>query len=380
MSTTIDQAFVKQFEEEVHQAYQRMGSKLRNTVRVKNSVQGSSTVFQKVGKGSASTKARHGKVPVMNVDHTPVECQLQDFYAGDWVDQLDELKINIDERQVLANAGAFALGRKTDDLIITALGQTANTAGAGTDGLTKAKVLEAFEMLGREGRAGRRPALRRDRLEAVVATCSRSPEFANADFVGPDELPWRGTQAKHWLGTLWLPHSGLELNADVRRCFWYHRSAIGHAIGQEVDHRHHLARRPRRALRVQFDEPGRLPDRRRRRHRDAQPGELSMAYDASNLSALTYANGFTLWHYKTPDTAAVVDSTGYFNGAAAMLRVGDFIFANANVNATMQSGVFIVASNAGGVVDVSDITGVRDGRYGLTPSPRRSGPAPAGPD
>jgi hypothetical protein len=81
-----------------------------------------------------------------------------------------------------------------------------------------------------------------------------------------------------------------------------------------------------------------------------------MAYDASNLSALTYANGFTLWHYKTPDTSAVVDSTGYFNGAAAMVRVGDFIFANTNVNAIMQSGVFIVSSNLGGVVDVSDIT------------------------
>jgi outer membrane protein assembly factor BamB len=81
-----------------------------------------------------------------------------------------------------------------------------------------------------------------------------------------------------------------------------------------------------------------------------------MAYDASNLSALTYANGFTLWHYKTPDASAVVDSTGYFNGAAAMLRVGDFIFANTNVNATMQSGVLIVSSNLGGVVDVSDIT------------------------
>jgi hypothetical protein len=101
VSTTIDQAFIKQFEEEVHQAYQRMGSKLRNTVRMKNSVRGSSTVFQKVGKGSAATKARHGKVPVMNVDHTPVECQLLDFYAG-----------------------AFALGRKTDELIIAALSDT----------------------------------------------------------------------------------------------------------------------------------------------------------------------------------------------------------------------------------------------------------------
>jgi outer membrane protein assembly factor BamB len=82
-----------------------------------------------------------------------------------------------------------------------------------------------------------------------------------------------------------------------------------------------------------------------------------MAYDASNLSALTYANGFTLWHYKTPDIAENVDTSGYFNEAASMLRVGDFIFANANTGATMESGVFIVASNSGGVVNVTDITG-----------------------
>ena len=82
-----------------------------------------------------------------------------------------------------------------------------------------------------------------------------------------------------------------------------------------------------------------------------------MAYDASNLSALTYANGFTLWHYKTPDAAADVDTSGYFNEAASMLRVGDFIFANANVDATMESGVFIVATNSGGVVDLANFTG-----------------------
>jgi hypothetical protein len=81
-----------------------------------------------------------------------------------------------------------------------------------------------------------------------------------------------------------------------------------------------------------------------------------MAYDASNLSALTYANGFTLWHYKTPDAAADVDNNGYFNEAASMLRVGDFIFANANVDATMESGVFIVASNSAGVVNLANMT------------------------
>lgn len=82
MSTSIDQAFVKQFEREVHEAYQRQGSKLRNTVRTISNVNGSSAVFQKVGKGTASTKATNAMVPVMNLDHSNIEVILQDYYAG----------------------------------------------------------------------------------------------------------------------------------------------------------------------------------------------------------------------------------------------------------------------------------------------------------
>ena len=80
-----------------------------------------------------------------------------------------------------------------------------------------------------------------------------------------------------------------------------------------------------------------------------------MAYNPNDLSVLAYANGFTLWHYRTPDIAADVDATGYFNEAASMLRVGDFILANANIGATIESGVFIVSANSGGVVDVTNI-------------------------
>ena len=47
MSTSISTAFIKQFESEVHMAYQRMGSKLRNTVRQVNNVKGSQARFQK---------------------------------------------------------------------------------------------------------------------------------------------------------------------------------------------------------------------------------------------------------------------------------------------------------------------------------------------
>ncbi|CAK0746003.1 Phage major capsid protein [Azospirillaceae bacterium] len=233
MSTSVNQAFIKQFEREVHDAYQRMGSKLRATVRSKGNVQGATTVFQKVGKGTASTKARHGAVPVMNIDHTPVECTLADYYAGDWVDQLDELKTNIDERTVIANAGAYALGRKTDELLITELNRSTNYAGANTDGLTKAKVLTAFEMLGSADVPddGQRYAVVGWKQWSQLLGID---EFANADYVGPDELPWRGTQAKRWLGTLWMPHSGLTASGGVRLCHWYHKTAIGHASGADV--------------------------------------------------------------------------------------------------------------------------------------------------
>ena len=233
MSTTVEQSFVKHFQADVHLQYQQMGSKLRNTVRVKDSIIGASTTFQKVGKGTASTKARHGKVPVMNIDHTPVECQLSDFYAGDWVDSLDELKANTNERTITARAGAYALGRKTDELIINQFDSSTNYAGDGSDGLTKDKVLAAFEMLGEadvpdDG----------ERYAAVGwkqwSDLLNIQEFANADYVGDDELPWRGTQAKKWLGALWIPHSGLTKASSVRYCYWYHRTAIGHAIGSDV--------------------------------------------------------------------------------------------------------------------------------------------------
>ncbi len=58
------------------------------------------------------------------------------------------------------------------------------------------------------------------------------PGFAG--FWSKDELPWQGTQAKKWLGTLWMPHSGLAEQGGVRFCHWYHKAAVGHASGCEV--------------------------------------------------------------------------------------------------------------------------------------------------
>ena len=83
-----------------------------------------------------------------------------------------------------------------------------------------------------------------------------------------------------------------------------------------------------------------------------------MAFNARNLSVIAYANGFTLWHYTTIDVAGDVDTTGYFDPAAEMLRTGDMILANVDTDATPAAGIFLVNTNSGGSVDVADMTAV----------------------
>lgn len=83
-----------------------------------------------------------------------------------------------------------------------------------------------------------------------------------------------------------------------------------------------------------------------------------MAYDPNNLSVLAYANGFTLWHFSTADTATIVSTTGYFNAAADMLRTGDMILANLEQDGASIGGIFFVNQNASGIVDVANLTPV----------------------
>lgn len=81
-----------------------------------------------------------------------------------------------------------------------------------------------------------------------------------------------------------------------------------------------------------------------------------MAYLSKDLSVLAYANGFTLWHYLTADTADTVDNAGYFNSACDMLRAGDIIIANVDTGGTPKAGLFFVSQAASGSVDVNDMT------------------------
>ncbi|HQT65554.1 MAG: hypothetical protein B7Z75_12465 [Acidocella sp. 20-57-95] len=55
-----------------------------------------------------------------------------------------------------------------------------------------------------------------------------------------------------------------------------------------------------------------------------------MAFTLRNLSVLAYANGFTLWHYKSgTDKLAQATREGYFADAADLLAPGDMVMLSA---------------------------------------------------
>ena len=236
MASTINNAFITQFEAEVHMAYQRMGSKLKNLGRTVNNVNGSSVKFQKVAKGTANTKARHAEVVAMDLAHSNVSATLTDYYAADYVDKLDELKVNIDERQVIAQSAAYALGRKTDDVIVNELkGATsvANNVGGSATGMTLIKattMMETFNTNDVPDDNQRYWVVGPKQWSDLLAV----DQFSRVEYVGPENLPFgNGITAKRWLGFLWFVHSGLTVATD-RQTLAFHKSALGLGVGTDV--------------------------------------------------------------------------------------------------------------------------------------------------
>jgi hypothetical protein len=109
-----------------------------------------------------------------------------------------------------------------------------NTIVDSNTGLTKPKILEAFEIFGAADIPddGQRYCVVGWKQWSQLLSLE---EFVNADYIGQENLPFSTiTQAKSWLGTTWIPHSGLPVASDIRSCFWFHKTAVGHAAASDV--------------------------------------------------------------------------------------------------------------------------------------------------
>lgn len=242
MATSITAAFVKQYEAQVHLVFQRNGSYLKDTIRFRPDVVGSTVTFQKIAAGVATTKARHGTITPMNQTHTAHEATLADFYAGDWVDKLDEAKINIDERDALAKSGAMALGRKVDSQIETLLA-AANTDNV-TITVTSAATVRAGLLTMAANLYDNDVPNDGDVFAALGpimwARAMTVNEFASSDFVGASGLAYNigvptGGKFISWMGIKWIMHTGLTgKGTSVSNAYVWHKSSIGYGAGKHA--------------------------------------------------------------------------------------------------------------------------------------------------
>ena len=84
-----------------------------------------------------------------------------------------------------------------------------------------------------------------------------------------------------------------------------------------------------------------------------------MAFSANGwnvIGAAKKGNAPSMYTYTSADAIATVNTSGYFNDLSDTLAVGDVIFVHDSATPTMN--IVMVASNASGVVDVTDGTAI----------------------
>ena len=235
MSTTVPVSFIEQYETEVKQVYQREGSLLRGAVRNRSQINAERVYFPIIGKGSATTKARHSDVTPMDLEHTKAFADMSDHYAPEYIDELDQAKMNWSLAAEYARASGNALGRKTDEILIDAMDASTNTTDpnaldANASGELTLNVITGISTIHNTG-----DVPMDDQRYCVVspethAELLRLTEATSTDFT-TTQLLMNARAPAMWMGYKWIMHTGLP--AGVKG-FFFHGQSVGHGISKDV--------------------------------------------------------------------------------------------------------------------------------------------------
>ncbi len=237
MSQQVDKHFIEQFESELFVAFQNKGGVVRPRSRRKVNVTGTSVYFPKIGTApEALPKTRHGKVPLLEIGRDRVKCDLADYYGADMIDELDQLKTNVQERAAVQDALVNSLNRSEDKLGFNALNTGTNPANAlgaddtWTSDAVPRSVLETFgdaEMV----EAGMMHALVTWKAWNALLALNT---FIHADFGGDTALTSEGQRPKMYFGFAYVPVSTLPLTAGSKTNLFFNSRALGIAVGKEI--------------------------------------------------------------------------------------------------------------------------------------------------
>lgn len=260
MSIEINKAFVQQFSDNLMHLSQQKGSRLVDSVMMQQ-VTGKYAFFDRLGATSAVKRtSRHGDTPLIDSPHSRRRVQMDDYEWADLIDKQDKIRMLTSPESDYVQAGAWALGRSMDDEIIRALTGNAeaidasdsasNVAlptgqivdedfGSADSNLTVAKLREAKRILDSND-----VDPEEERFMIVNASALSSllgeTEVTSADFntvraLVQGELDtflgFKFIRTERLLGTA----DGTD--TDPVLCVGYARSALGLALGQDINAR-----------------------------------------------------------------------------------------------------------------------------------------------
>jgi len=236
MSIHLTDVAVKDFESDVHAAFQSQGFLLKDGVRLRKNVVGSTLQFPVSQEGIAQQKALQADVIPMNVDYTPVVLTLENWHASDYSDIFAQAQVNFDERMELVKTSAMAIGRRCDQQIIDALDAsgTANTIANGGTNFTYAKLREAIGLLHADN-AGR------NGMYCVASAAGEEKlldeeKLTSSDFVNQKVVENGGLDGLKLAGVYWtiignMTEGGLPVASNIRECYLWDKMAVGMGIG-----------------------------------------------------------------------------------------------------------------------------------------------------
>lgn len=250
---TVTQAFVQMWSDDVTHLAQQKASKLQGSVRTVRGVVGNTYKFHTLGKGGyIKNKVRNADIRPMSdsasfsaptdgdsytgstADHAVVSATMNSFVTGEYIEDIDQLRTNIDYRQSYQGAIAAALNRAYDSELIAVMdAATPGSTISATGGLTKANLVATAEALNdNDVPMGSR--------FLVISPAALTDMLSDTTLVSSDYVATQGLQSgfiPNVMGFNVIVSNLLTATAGVRACYAYDTNSIGCAIGKDISSR-----------------------------------------------------------------------------------------------------------------------------------------------
>lgn len=226
-----ESAFQIQYRQEFIAGFEQSQSLIRDTVTTEAVIKGNQATFLVADSGNADavTRGLNGLIP-----GRPDNLNQYTATLVEWHDKPIKTGFNIfasqgDQRRIMQHTSMAVMNRKMDQDIIQELNNNATNDTGAAQQASLDLVMYATTILGNNEvpADGNISALI---TPAFYAYLMQTKEFANADYV--NNKPFTSAlNMFRWAGVNFIVHPRLPgKGTDAEKCFFYHKSAIGHAV------------------------------------------------------------------------------------------------------------------------------------------------------